>query len=407
MLGPAQFAGLEILRGYDFDSHNVCIDAIDKADLVVIQRDFCRYYDPYCKLLSAAHAQGKPVILDLDDNLFVMPPDHPHRINGDYVDSLLPTLQAVMDADLVTVATNPLRGYLVPYNANIKVIPNYLDDSLWKISPPAIQKGEDHKVTIGFMGGHTHKPDLELVTPVLSQLQSRYHERISFHFWGIDAPDELAPYSQVDWYPLVYARYDEFVAAFQSQTADIMVAPLRDNLFNSCKSPIKYLEYSALGVAGVYSRVAPFADIVDHGKDGFLATTSDEWMEGLVKLIESPELRRELAINAQQKITQDWLLSTNVAKRVEIYTAAMAGYSPKVEDSSSFYQLEKSLTEQHYEEQQREKERYSALNAQLEVNAEHIKELENEVLSYVTSHSWNLTRPLRAFMRFIRRFWHA
>ena len=46
--------------------------------------------------------------------------------------------------------------------------------------------------------------------------------------------------------------YKDFATFFQTQSADIFIAPLVDNIFNQCKSPIKFFEYSALGVpAGI------------------------------------------------------------------------------------------------------------------------------------------------------------
>ncbi len=243
MFGPSKAAGIEVIRAVENNTAN--IEAINDADLVIIQRDFCRDYDSYVKIISQSHSQKKPVIFDLDDNLFELPPDHPDRLTGYYADSLLPTLQAVMEADLVTVTTNPLREYLLPYNHNIEVIPNYLDDSLWRLSSQP-QREDDGKIIIGYMGGESHRPDLKLILPALLQLIEKYPDRISFRFWGIDSPMELGSLSEVYWYPPVFFRYDEFASAFQTQNADFMIAPLVHNLFNSCKSAIKYFECSAI-----------------------------------------------------------------------------------------------------------------------------------------------------------------
>jgi len=342
MYGPANAAGLEVIRGVE--NGTARIESVNDADLVIIQRDFCKDYPSYLQIISQAHSQNKPLIIDLDDNLFVLPEDHPDRLIGYYTDSLLPTFQAIKDADLITTATGPLRNYLLPFNTNIEVLPNYLDDNLWRLASHTSSKTDGDKIVIGYMGGQTHQPDLRILVPVFIRLLEEYPDRIRFHFWGIEAPAEVAPYSKVDWYPPVFFRYDEFVYAFQEQKADILVAPLCDNLFNSCKSAIKYLEYGAIGVAGIFSRVAPYIDMVEHGRDGLLASTDEDWMEGLVRLIESPGLRRELAFNAQEKIRNKWLLSKNVKKRIKIYQDAIAYFHPKTENSTRLDDLEKSLT---------------------------------------------------------------
>src|SRR4030042_2509369 len=409
LLGAAKLAGWEIIHGYDSKTGMANLDAIDKADLVIIQREFCQDYEIYTKVKSILKSQNKPLILDLDDNLFVLPIDHPGRLNGYYVNSLLPLLQAVMEADLITVSTKPLREYLLPFNPNIQIIPNYLDDSIWQLSSQVSETGSSGKVTIGYMGGDIHEPDLKMILPILLQIFNKYPDHVNFHFWGIDAPTELAPYSKVDWYPTRIKRYDEFASTFLTQHADILIAPLCDNLFNSCKSPIKFLEYSAFGAPRVYTRVTPYADIVENGKDGFIASTTDEWMDGLSRLIESPSLRQEVVQNAQQKISKHWLLSKNINKRKKIYEDTISNFHPRTDISSSFYRIEKSLSEQYYEERKRNQaeianriEYIDLLNSQLinrdveidELNQQIkskelcIKDLENEVVSYATSMSW-------------------
>jgi glycosyltransferase involved in cell wall biosynthesis len=433
MYGPARAAGLEVIRGVE--NGLTRLEAINSADLVIIQRDFCKEYPTYQQIISQAHAQNKPVILDLDDNLFILPEDHPDRLTGYYTDSLLPTFQAVMEADLITVATHPLRDYLLPFNKNIQVIPNYLDDQLWKLSSQPPRQENQEKIIIGYMGGSTHIPDLQIILPALQRLLEKYSDRIQFHFWGIEAPDEVASHSMVDWYPPIFFRYDEFVSAFQEQVADVVLAPLCDNLFNSCKSAIKYLEYAAIGVPGVYSRVAPYVDIIDNSKDGLLATTTDEWFNSVVTLIEEPRLRAQLANNAQEKVYSQWLLSKNVHKRIKIYLDAVQDFQLKGEAPSPFFLFLKSITGQYYENYHRkdsllkslktavmnrdkeidslhqqitnQNDTLNSVNQNLAEKSSYISDLENEILLMTTSQSWRLTRPFRAFKRLLQRFIHA
>ncbi|MGE5123999.1 MAG: glycosyltransferase family 4 protein [Acidobacteriaceae bacterium] len=403
LLGPARQAGWEILRGYDFDDRMVHLEVVDKADLVLIQRDFCRDYETYTKIISLAKAQKKPLVVDLDDNLFELPANHPDRLTGYYAGSLLPLLLGIMDADLVTVPTKPLRDYLLRYNPNIRVIPNYLDDSLWKISTPKRLNDNHEKIVIGYMAGPSHRPDLQMVLPALLKIVGKYPGQIHFNFWGIDAPIELEAYSRVDWYPTETFRYDAFITAFQEMHADFMIAPLCDNLFNSCKSPIKFLEYGAIGVPGIYSRVPPYVNMINHGKDGFLAYTIEEWVENLCKLIEDPDLRLIMAENAQRKIKQRWLLSKNMNLRMQIYEDAVSNYILKDEITTPFYKIIKSFSEQYYEEQQRTENKIQSLQMELSNKEALVDELEHEILGYVNSQSWRFTRPMRVLKKNLRR----
>ncbi|MEN6481045.1 MAG: hypothetical protein ABFD29_02575 [Anaerolineaceae bacterium] len=270
LLGPANHLGLRVIRGVE--NGLVHVDKVREGDIVVLQRDFCRDLDSYTQIIELAHKLEKPVVFDLDDLLFELPENHPDRIRSYYADALLPMLLAIMEADLVTVTTPGLRDYLFPYNENIVVIPNYLNDNLWILKEPPLSAQENEKITIGYMGGHTHTPDLIMVLPSLERIIKKYPDKVQFQFWGIEPPTELLPYSRVDWYPPKSSDYADFASYFQTQTADIMIAPLCDTLFNSCKSPIKYLEYSAINVPGVYSNVAPYLGIIEDCEDGFIAS---------------------------------------------------------------------------------------------------------------------------------------
>ena len=422
MLGPAKLAGLEVIHGVK--DRSVDIDAVNKGDLVVIQREFGVDYNSYEKVIANARLLEKPVILDLDDLILALPEDHPDRLAGNFSPALLPLLQTIIEADLVTVPTAHLREYLLPYNPSIEIIPNYLDDSLWSLIPPRKKVDSAEPIIIGYMGGHSHAPDLSMILPALMQLVKIYPQnRIRFQFWGIEPPAELVPYSKVDWFPPPSRRYSDFAEYFQRQEMDIAITPLGDNLFNSCKSSIKFLEYTAIGAPGVYSRVAPYADVIENEIDGMLAATTEEWISALGRLIESVDLRGLLIGNAQHKVNQSWMLSKNADKRAKIYSELVSNYRREGKTYPPFFELEKTITRQLYEEhlrnyhsRQQKDDRIQYLTRRgaeqdnliqslngkisnteftLEQMNQHVTDLENEVVSYATSKSWRWTRPFR------------
>jgi glycosyltransferase involved in cell wall biosynthesis/uncharacterized coiled-coil protein SlyX len=421
MYGPAKLANLEVIRG--IKDRVVNIEAVRLADLVVFGREFAVDYNNYEQVVTLARALRKPIILDLDDLLLALPEDHPDRLGGYYSPAMLPLLQSIFEADLLTVATQPLRENLLRYNPSIEVIPNYLDDTLWQLKEPPILEDTAKPLVIGYMGGHSHTPDLRLVLPALIEIANKYPGRIRFHFWGIEPPAELAPYSRVDWLPRPSKRYDEFAAFFQQQAMDIAIAPLGDNLFNSCKSAIKFFEYSAVGAPGVYSRVTPYIDIIEDEMDGVLAATTEEWVEALSKLIEDPALRSNLIQNAQSKIKRSWLLSEHLEDRLRVYEQFLANYNPDRKTYPFFFEMEKSITRQLYEQHVHDYQQLSESEDSVKYltkRASHqdtviqslgskvseqegiiqkqtqvLTDLENEVMAYVTSRSWKLTRPLR------------
>ncbi len=223
VMGPADQFSINVIQGVTNGVIN--FEAINHGEIVVIQRDFPRNLAAYEKIIELAHSQNKPVVMDLDDLLFELPDDHPDKETGYYTEALLPMLQAIMEVDLVTVATENLKKYLDPFNKHVEILPNFLNDNLWALKEPQINKSEE-EIIIGYMGGHTHKPDLLMILPVLLKLIEKYPNKIKFKFWGIEPPTKLIPYSQATWVPPISYRYRRFFVLFPDPNCAAYDCPL-------------------------------------------------------------------------------------------------------------------------------------------------------------------------------------
>jgi len=91
LIGPAQHLGLNVIRG--FNDGEINVESVSEGDIVVIQRDFSRFYDEYERIITLATKEKKPVVLDLDDLLLELPEEHPDRQGLHYTEALLPMLQ--------------------------------------------------------------------------------------------------------------------------------------------------------------------------------------------------------------------------------------------------------------------------------------------------------------------------
>jgi GT2 family glycosyltransferase/glycosyltransferase involved in cell wall biosynthesis len=342
--GPWEALGQVVLQGNT--GAEVNYDAITAADIVVIQRDFPKNQPVYDQITRLARQQDKPVIYDIDDLLLELPPKHPDRQNFFYTDALLPIFQAIRLADAVTTTTLALANYLKSLNERVFVLPNYLNDQIWDLNPIRSKPTENKKIVIGYMGSESHKSDLELISPALIDLNQRFPERLQFHFWGLKPTSGLSVLPNVEWTPLAIYNYRNFAAYFQEQRADIFIAPLQDNLFNRCKSSIKFLEYGALGVPGVYSDIATYRNIVEHGENGFLANSITEWADCLAQLISDQDLRRNIAIQAQKTINSEWLLSKNAPQWLEVYQQVQKKSTTKHQEHPFIDSIAQQIQEQ-------------------------------------------------------------
>lgn len=328
----ASLAGITVMHGND--NHSVDLSRIEQADLVLIQRDFPRFTRTWREILLAARQLGKPIVYETDDLLFDLPSDHPSY--QDLSLYTIPMMTAIQEADLVTTSTEFLAGRLRSLQPNLQVLPNYLNDQLWSLREPQEAVSKD-RLTIGYMGGKTHLGDLSSITSVLQKIIQHYSERVTLRFWGCQPPTGLLRHPCVDWTPMNMLDYALFTAYFKRQHIDIAIAPLEDNILNQAKSPIKFLEYSALGAAGIYSDQPGYASILQHGENGYLAANLEDWEACLVDLIENPHKRWRMAMAAQETVRKDWLLSGHA----HLWTQTYQNIHPSPNDSP--VKLERTL----------------------------------------------------------------
>ncbi len=303
---PLSNAGFKVIHANY--SETLFQDETSRIDYHLIQRDFPGQISVFLKILEQTRKLSIPLIYEIDDLLFELPADHNLMKTGNYSCNFLPMLLAIKEADLVIVSTQPIADYLKPFNENIIVLPNYLIDEFWGFQPIKNSTQEITPITIGYVGGSTHAKDVENILAPLLRISELYQNKIQFLFWGMEPPIELTKNTKVKVRPII-ENYKEFAKEFVKQDIDVLIAPLQDTPFNRAKSNLKFLEYSTLGVPGIFSKVRPYEEIVDHGVNGFLASTPQEWCEYLKILIDTPETRIKLAENAQRTVRTNFMLS--------------------------------------------------------------------------------------------------
>jgi O-antigen biosynthesis protein len=116
----------------------------------------------------------------------------------------------------------------------------------------------------------------------------------------LDVPECLLCFSsQIEIQPLIPW---EQLPTLSSQTS-INLAPLEmNNPFTASKSELKYFEAGLLGIPTVASNVPPFQSAIRHGENGFLCSSTTEWIDTLDLLITDSELRARVGTNARHDV---------------------------------------------------------------------------------------------------------
>ncbi len=303
---------------------DAAVDAtLARADLVIVQRFFaCRAKRATLDRILRA---GKPVLYETDDLLDALPPEHYlgafSRDNRDIL------IEFVRRCDAVSVSTAPLAAAYRAYHPTVHVVPNHLDSEHWfgDRLQRAPARPDGAPCVIGFFGTGTHQADLALVEPALARLAARHGAKLAFRFLGCITPALAAlPHSSLaeGWH-----SYDGFPARLAGEHIDIGIAPLVDNDLNRCKSDLKWLEYAACGIAGVFSAVAPYARSVRDGLTGLVVeNTTDAWFDALDRLVQDAALRQRLAAAAHAEVRATRTLDSGAERFLHAYRRTAAAH---------------------------------------------------------------------------------
>jgi GT2 family glycosyltransferase/glycosyltransferase involved in cell wall biosynthesis len=299
---PAAGAGIEVTMATAAEVPNL------RADLIVTHR--YGVPDERSANLLRRHATntGTPLVFDLDDNLVELPSDHPDA--GRLTPKTAGVLALLRSADHVHVSTDHLAESLGSFRRGrpITVVENALDERLWSTAPAPDAEVGPGIVRMLYMGTATHGADLDLVLPALTRLHATFGARIAIDIVGIVGQRDLPPFiTRVDVPHRAGLSYPAFVAwlteSQRRQPWAIGLAPLVDTPFNRCKSPIKMLDYAALGLATVASDMpayrgglsVPLTEAAGGGAGGYLAANGAQWFHALARLIREPARRVEMA----------------------------------------------------------------------------------------------------------------
>lgn len=171
-------------------------------------------------------------------------------------------------------------------------------------------------VTIGYFSGTpSHDKDFGIVADALVRIFEKYPHTRLLIAGPLSLDEKFAPYRDRIMRRSFASRKKHFA---NIASIDINLAPLEiGNPFCESKSELKFFEAGIVGVPTVASATQPFREAISDGIDGFVATTTDEWIEKISLLVENADSRRAMGANAHEKTLQNY--TTENAKNEEYY----------------------------------------------------------------------------------------
>lgn len=263
---------------------------IDWAHVLVWERTS----SPAVLAAARAIAHRRVQLYDLDDDVFGVPPENPAYAatsNPAYAENVRGFL-AVAEHVLTT---NAVLGERL--GRPFTVVPNAVDPERF-----VRQENETDVVRVGWAGSTSHAVDLRVIADALRQLVREFGPRIQLVTMGYDG-GALLEGLPVEHHP--FTPVGAYAGALAALRLDIGLAPLADIPFNHAKSPIKYAEYSALGIPTVASAVGPYT-VITHGETGLLASHGQDFYRKLRRLVLDRALRRQLGEAARAFVLEEY-----------------------------------------------------------------------------------------------------
>lgn len=210
-------------------------------------------------------------------------------------------------ATIVVTGNSFLASYASQFNKKVKVIPTVVN------TEAVHSKFQDQQVaspSIGWTGSFSTLQYLDIVLPVLQELQEKY----GFTFIVIADRDpglSLKNYRFIKW------KRDTEVEDLLNFHIGLM--PLYDDEISKGKCGFKAIQYMSLGIPAVVSPVGVNSEIVDDSVNGFLCESKNDWKMRLEELLNDAVLRQRFGTAARQKIVQKYSVNATVDMFMDIF----------------------------------------------------------------------------------------
>ncbi len=285
------------------------VTRLEEFDAVLIHRAACLAGPAFLERLIA---RRKPIVFDFDDAIYLLDTTAQNRIFG-WLKFPGKTATLCRISRQVVAGNHHLARYARRHNANVVVVPSSIDIERYA---PLPKPHRPDRVVIGWIGSATSQAHLEAFTPVLRRILER--NGVEIHVVSAHPP-------QLGGVPARWKRWTAEREVEDLAEFDIGIMPLPDDEWTRGKSAFKALQCMGMAVPVVCSSVGASLDLIQHGENGFLASTSEDWVENLGRLISDSSLRDRVGRAGRRTVERTYSARTSARTLARVLRAATAG----------------------------------------------------------------------------------
>lgn len=219
--------------------------------------------------------------------------------------------------NIISGAHTVLAGspYLVEYaritNPNVEWAPTCVD--IVRFPKKQWDSSYDRPFTIGWIGAPSSIQFAAQAIPAIRELGKRIPVRLIYVGSG--------PVRYEGCTPEIH-EWNEATEVKEMLQFDVGIMPLPDQPWARGKCAFKLIQYMACGLPVVASPVGMNCNVIETGSNGFLASSTIEWVQALEALAKDVELRRKMGSAGRRRVERDFTTAVAGAILLQAIEAA-------------------------------------------------------------------------------------
>ena len=254
----------------------------------------------------------KPLIYDIDDAIWL--PNYALANASLHQLKMYSKVDSIMKWSSLIIAGNDFlaeRGR--QFNANVIIIPTIVDTQDYHFPIKGDRQSKAKEITLGWTGTHSTNRFIEHIAPVLERLAERHEFRLLII--SNKRPDMTLK-------NLEYRDWSLAKEISDLREMDIGLMPMiADFDFAEGKCGFKAIQFMALEIPVIIGGLGVNSQIVQHGVNGYICDTMEEWERSLDEVLSNPEKLKELAKKGRETIVAKYSLESQAKRFIQSLTS--------------------------------------------------------------------------------------
>lgn len=272
---------------------------LQQFDVVILQRRLPPWWER--RLLRRA---AKTLIFDLDDAIWLRDSFSNKGTVSRKRSARFRKLARILDD--ITAGNQFLKDACLKHGAKQgEVIPTCVDFKCYQQSQHLNQSA-----TLAWIGSSSTLQGIEAKRALWEQIGNSVP--------GLSLKVICDRFPKFDHLPVVEVPWSELSEREELASADIGISWIPDDLWSRGKCGLKVLQFMAAGLPVVANPVGVHPEMIEHGVNGFLAETDEEWITAIQTLAANPVLRKKMGQKAFQVVQERYSVEFGASRWLQL-----------------------------------------------------------------------------------------